>query len=55
MTEDQRRHPPRIVTEIGVHIRSADAHGVDGNDDLSGTRLGRRFVPELDLFFGGVD
>ena len=55
VTENQRRLPRRIVTEIGVHIRSANAYGVDGNDNLSGTWLGRGFVPELDLFFGGVD
>jgi hypothetical protein len=55
VAEDQWRNAPRVVTEISMQVRSANAYGVDSNNDLPGTGLGGRLVPELNLFFGGID
>ncbi len=55
VTEDQRWYPAGIMTEVGMHVRSTYAHGLDPDQDLSAPYHGVRFIPVLDLFCVGVD
>ncbi len=45
--EDQRRHPTRVVTEIRVHVRAADADGLDADDGLAFGGSGIGLVAQL--------
>lgn len=53
--EDQRRGPAGIVAVIGVHVRAADADGLDPDEDLAALRDGIRFILEDEAVGGRVD
>ena len=49
MAEDQRRHPPRIMPVIGMHVGTADTDRLDLDQRLTGSRYGIRFFAVLHL------
>ena len=55
MAQNERRHPTGIVAVPGMHVRTADAHGIDLDQGITSPRLRVGFVAISGLLGPGID